>query len=373
MKKALEKSIADDEAAVAEAEDTIANLKVEIEALDDGIKDLDKSVAEATESRKEEHDDYVETLAGNNAAKDLLGFAKNRLNKFYNPSQYKAPPKRELTEEERITVNMGGTLAPTEAPGGIAGTGIAVLAQSQAAPPPPPESLGAYKKKGEESTGVIAMIDLLVKDLDKEMQVAEVDEKDAQSDYETAMKDAAEKRASDAKLMDEKETFKAETESKLQAHTESKAATVKELMATEEYIASLHGECDWLLKYFDVRKEARAGEIDSLGKAKAILSGADFSLLQSQRSSKKSSFLRGASFLQQTMSVAAPEDELAKEMTHDLEINFNKIAPFGKEDTAKELQDHAAKTQDTLVDAVENAEVAEIKRAVFRALTRLRA
>ena len=46
---------------------------------------------------------------------------------------------------------------------------------------------------------------------------------------------------------------------------------------------------------------------------------------------------------------------------------------FGKEDTAKELQDHAAKTQDTLVDAVENAEVAEIKRAVFRALTRLRA
>merc|ERR1719502_1428878 len=70
---------------------------------------------------------------------------------------------------------------------------------------------------------------------------------------------------------------------------------------------------------------------------------------------------------------SSPEDDLAKEMTHDLEMNFNKIAPFGKEDTAKELQDHAAKTQDTLVDAVENAEVAEIKRAVFRALTRLRA
>merc|ERR1719423_514123 len=60
-------------------------------------------------------------------------------------------------------------------------------------------------------------------------------------------------------------------------------------------------------------------------------------------------------------------------MTHDLEMNFNKIAPFGKEDTAAELQSHAARTQDTLVDAVENAEVAEIKRAVFPALTRLRA
>jgi len=83
------------------------------------------------------------------------------------------------------------------------------------------------------------------------------------------------------------------------------------------------------------------------------------------------------SFLQRTSSSggshAQPEDQLAQEMTHDLEMNFNKIAPFGKEDTAKGLQDHAAKTQDTLVDAVENAEVAEIKRAVFRALTRLRA
>merc|ERR1719414_1027156 len=80
-----------------------------------------------------------------------------------------------------------------------------------------------------------------------------------------------------------------------------------------------------------------------------------------------------AAVIVSAMAFQAPEDDLAKEMTHDLEVNFNKIAPFGKEDTAKELQDHAAKTQDTLVDAVENAEVAEIKRAVFRALTRLRA
>merc|ERR1719215_1513227 len=53
------------------------------------------------------------------------------------------------------------------------------------------------------------------------------------------------------------------------------------------------------------------------------------------------------SFLQ-VAAQRGPEDELAKEMTHDLEMNFNKIAPFGKEDTAKELQDHASKTQDTL-------------------------
>merc|ERR1712110_1403824 len=105
-------------------------------------------------------------------------------------------------------ISQGGTLAPTAAPGGIAGTGVTVLADvSQhdvAKPPPPPEAPGAYKKKSEESGGVIAMIDLLVKDLDKEMTVAETEEKDAQADYEQMMKDSATKRAEDSKSLADK-------------------------------------------------------------------------------------------------------------------------------------------------------------------------
>lgn len=68
---------------------------------------------------------------------------------------------------------------------------------------------------------------------------------------------------------------------------------------------------------------------------------------------------------------AAPSTETKESEAQPTEVS--QIAPFGKEDTARELQDHAAKTQDTLVDAVENAQVAEIKRAVFRSLTKLRA
>merc|ERR1719316_1730315 len=122
--KELELSISDLKKAIADAKETIATLAEEIKALEDGIKALDRQVAEATEQRKEEHAESVETLTNDNAAKDLIGIAKNRMNKFYNPKMYKAPPKRELSEEERITVNMGGTLAPTAAPGGIAGTGV---------------------------------------------------------------------------------------------------------------------------------------------------------------------------------------------------------------------------------------------------------
>merc|ERR1712241_1666726 len=123
-----------------------------------------------------------------------------------------------------------------------------------------------------ENTGVIAMLDLLSKDL----------EKDAQADYEQLMKDSAAKRAQDANALAEKGSSKADTEAELQAHESHKAAEGKELMATAAYISSLHAECDWLLQYFDVRKEARAGEVESLKRAKAVLSGADFSFIQTQ-------------------------------------------------------------------------------------------
>merc|ERR1719456_514074 len=218
-------------------------------------------------------------MASDSAAKEVLNFAKNRMNKFYNPKLYKPPPKRELTVEERITVNMGGTLAPTAAPTGIAGTGITAL-QTGEAPPPPPATAGAFKKKSEESNGVISMMDMLIADLDKEIQETEVEEKNAQEEYEQFMKDSAEKRALDAKAIEDKEAAKADLEAKLLKDEEDKKTTMKEAMATHEYLAEVHADCDWLLSNFDTRKEARAGEVEALTKAKAVLSGADYSLLQ---------------------------------------------------------------------------------------------
>merc|ERR1719486_591461 len=283
--KELARSENDLKKTIADEKEIIATLTEEIASLEEGIKALDKSVAEATEQRKKENAVYTEDLAANNAAVEIIGLAKNRMNKFYNPKLYKAPPKRQLSEEDQITVNMGGTLAPTAAPGGIAGTGIGLAQVSahnagQVAPPPPPETAEAFSKKSEESGGVIAMIDLMIKDLTKEMTEAETTEKDAQADYEQAMKDAAEKRATDSKSLADKEKAKAETTADMEASTEEKAATTKTLMATLEYIQSLHAECDWLMQYYEVRKEARTGEIESLKNAKSVLSGADFSLVE---------------------------------------------------------------------------------------------
>jgi len=287
-RKGLENSISDSETAIEEMKGEFAQLTDEIAQLEAGVKALDKSVAEATELRKAENADYKQLMSDDATAKELLLFAKNRLNKFYNPKLYKPPPKRELTSEERITVNMGGEVT-TPAPGGIAGTGIGaslvqVIAhhQHKEAPPPPPETFGPYSKKNAEGNGVVAMVDLLVKDLDAQMQEADVSEKNSQEEYEVMMKESASKRAADSKSITDKSAEKASTEESLQAEQDSKAGATTEHMNTMKYISALHGECDFLVKYFEVRKQARSDEMESLSNAKAVLSGANYALLEIQ-------------------------------------------------------------------------------------------
>jgi hypothetical protein len=68
---------------------------------------------------------------------------------------------------------------------------------------------------------------------------------------------------------------------------------------------------------------------------------------------------------------AAPAAAAAP-MEIDTEMPYGELEPFGREDTAQELTDQSIQESDEMVDQLERAEVAEEKRAVFRALTRLR-
>merc|ERR1712238_95415 len=292
-KKGLERSISDSNTVIEESKEGIATLGEEAKALKAGIVALDTQLADATEQRKAEEAEHKELMQSNTAAKELILFAKNRLNKFYNPKLHKAAPKRQLSEGDQIYENAGGDI-PTEAPGGIANTGIAAFVQvsmRKDAPPLPPATAAAYSKKSGESNSVIAMMDLLVKDLDEEMTVSETEETNSQAEYEKTIAEAADKRRQDSKSITDKEAAKADMESALEKSTGDKKSATKDLMGTDKYISSLHAECDWLLKYFEVRKEARADEIDALGKAKAVMNGADFSLLQRSHVRK---FLRRA-------------------------------------------------------------------------------
>jgi len=249
------------DATLAELTDKIGTLMEEISSLTASIAALDKSVADATEMRKEEHAEYVETMQMNEAAMGLVEKAKNRMQKFYNPTLYKAAPKTERTMEQKVI---------------DAGTFVQ-LRRSSVAPPPPPEVATGPLQKNEKSAGVISMMDTIIKDLADDTKESEYEEKTAQKDYAELMSDSQETRAGDTKALTGKETAKATTEDELVAAKETRSATAVDLKQVGTLISDLHASCDFILQNFDLRKEARTAEIEGLKNAKAVLAGASFS------------------------------------------------------------------------------------------------
>jgi len=235
--KATEGDISDLEATMEEQKDDIDSVAAAIESLKTGLVELDKSVAEATEQRKKEHAEYLSTAAANQAAVELLGMAKNRMNKFYNPTLYKEPAKKE--EEELLQY-----------------------------------------KKSEQSAGIIAMLDGIIKDVEGDIAEAKRDEEEAQKDYETDMTDAATKRSDDSKLTVTKEAEKAEKNGKYEDGKELKRTKGMQLNVLEEKIKNLHKTCDFLLEQYAKIKEERTKEEEGLKASKMVLSGAKLEFLQ---------------------------------------------------------------------------------------------
>merc|ERR1719240_1072555 len=145
---AAKTKLAQTDATLAELTDKIGTLMEEIAGLQESIAALDKEVADATEQRKEEHVAYVAQMQMNEAAMGLVEKAKNRMQKFYNPTLYKAPPKTENTMEEKII--EAGTFAQVH---------------MHVAPPQAPEMPSGLPQKNSKSAGVISMMDTIIKDL----------------------------------------------------------------------------------------------------------------------------------------------------------------------------------------------------------------
>jgi len=255
------------EAAVSEMSDEIESLAESIATLEQDIKDLDKAVAQATEQRKEEHEDYLEMMQLNEAAVGLVEKAKNRLQKFYNPTLYKAPPKKEMSMEEKIMANGFFTQIRAHSKD---------EEDSDVAPPVAPEAPGGAYKKSEKSAGVIGLMDMMVREVETDMKDAEYEEKTAADDYAKLMGDSESTRAANSKGITTKAAAKATLEGKLEAEKGMLADTNEDLSLIATTLGDLHAQCDFLLQNFDLRKEARTNEIESLKNAKAILSGANF-------------------------------------------------------------------------------------------------
>lgn len=233
------------DAGIGETQDDIATITDEIATLGQGIKDLDKAVAQATEQRKEEHAEYVEAQTMNEAAIALLHKAKSRLEKVYKPSlaQMDSFVQIKMHSESEDSDDSEDDQEP---------------------------------KKSDKASGVLGMMDMIIHDLEKEGKDAQYEEKSAQKDYAALMTESQASRAQDIKSLTDKEGSKAEKEVKVESLKSKRATAGAELNGIKEAAHNLHASCDFIVQNFDIRKEARTNEIESLKNAKAILSGADF-------------------------------------------------------------------------------------------------
>jgi hypothetical protein len=281
LQKDTEDAIAQSTAAIEEMTEESASLASEIAGLQKEIKALDKAVAEATEQRKTEHSEFLQFQTENSAAVQLIEKAKNALNKFYRPNLYKEAPKRELTEEEKILAASGRSdMIATAAPELIPGTTQAVFAQvsssDDAAPPPPPATWDAYQKKEGKSNGVMALMDMLVKELQDGITESEHEEETAQKDYERLMSDSQASREKMVESITTKEAAKAELDTNIVATKDKKTSQETDLANVKQYLLELHTKCDFIIENYDMRKAARENEVEGLKNAKSVLSGANF-------------------------------------------------------------------------------------------------
>merc|ERR1719327_1539733 len=265
VEKAKEDALENLDAAMDKISDEIAGIDEEIASIQKEVAELDKSVAQATELRKGEHADYVESLTVADAAVALLGKAKNRLMKFYNPTLFKAPPVKERSMAEKISDSMGASLVQRSARKHET-SAFLQLAKRQLRQLP---TIPTYEKKN--SGGVTALLDKLSQELMLGKTESQNAEKSAQMDYVQLMQESATSREEDMKSIVKKTDARAALETRLLEAKASKQQTFKELTNAHELTQTIHGTCDFLLQHFGDREAARETEVENLKAAKQIL------------------------------------------------------------------------------------------------------
>lgn len=207
------------------------------------ITELKTQLAQASQNREEENTDFQRIITEQRETQRLLKQALKVLGAFYNKQ---------------------GSLAQVSA---------------HAEQPKAPQGFKDYKASGQ-SFGVMSMLQQLISD--SEIQVAEATtaEANAQKAYESFAKDTAASVAAKESEVQDLASLKAKTNKAAVQTRQAREGTEHQLTALAATVAELHSNCDFLLSNFDARQEARAQEVDSVEKAKAILSGATFAEIQ---------------------------------------------------------------------------------------------
>ena len=100
--KSLSRDVKDLDVAIEDRKVALGEIADEIKVLNQRVTELDRSVQDATVQRKSENEEFTELMSSNTAAKELLGFAKARLAKFYLPKPETEDPPDSLLQTASV-------------------------------------------------------------------------------------------------------------------------------------------------------------------------------------------------------------------------------------------------------------------------------
>jgi hypothetical protein len=224
---------ADLEQKIEDLTSTITTLTDEIAALKAEVAETNVEMKAASENREAENKDFQVTVADQKATQAILKKAMDRMKAFYDFLQTKQTPPKQGTYSE----HGGGNL-------------------------------------------VVSLLQSIIGESEDVEKKALNAENEAQKSYEEYIADSnAANTAASENIMNKSGAMAKAEKDKIQA-TESRDATIQDLLLLGEGNAALHQDCDFLIKNFEVRQSARAEEIESLFNAKAIFSGANLGFLQ---------------------------------------------------------------------------------------------
>jgi hypothetical protein len=236
--KDTEDTISDLTATIATLEADIDTLATEIKELEAQVVEMKVQVKKASEDRSAENKVFQQTVADQRMTQVLLKKALAKLSEVYAPE-----PKNETAPEAFVQIKTNQPETPTY-------------------------------EKSSSGGGVLDLLQGIITEAAMLETEATAAEQDAQSTYVSFVTDTGKSLEAAERSIAKKEEEKAEKESARLGAISSKKGSEKELMALKKYEAQLHSSCDYVMKNFEVRQEARSQEMDSLGQAKAILSGA---------------------------------------------------------------------------------------------------
>merc|ERR1719424_906131 len=222
------------EALIAKLTKNMKKLAEEIAAANGQIADTETAILKASQVREGENAEFQTTVADQRATQDILNKALVKLQAFYKNSK-------------------GGALVQTVQE--------------------PPVKFQKMKSNAGASP-VIGMIQQIIEDSKALEAECVAGETEAQATYEKFVSDSNSviQSLSDSVAAKTKESATASED--VEQGKSDLDSTNGELESLALTVEDLHGECDWTLKNFAARQAARLAEMEAIGQAKGILSGA---------------------------------------------------------------------------------------------------